>query len=348
MPELARDAVALAVVESSQAGEARRLAAILARQADLDPVGQGKVSLIVTELGNNLVRHASQGELILQRVELGGRKGIEILAIDRGPGVGEFQRCLVDGFSTSSTPGTGLGAVARQADSFDVHSTLPKGTVIAARVWGPERYPPDRPNPHPVLDLGAVCLPMAGEVECGDAWAAAEPTPGHSQMIVADGLGHGPKAAEASNRAIDIFRQTPNRTPAEHLAAIHPALRSTRGAAVAVAAIDHERRLIRFAGVGNIAGVIIDAGGQRRGLVSHNGTVGGTMPKVQEFTQDWPDDGLLVLNSDGLATHWRLDDGPHLLFKSTGVIAGTLYRDFGRGRDDVTVVVARNGSLSPP
>ncbi len=347
MPEPGRDTVALAVVESTQAGEARRLAAVLVKRIGFEAVGMGEVALIVTELANNLVRHATQGEMILQRIENSRQTGIEILAIDRGPGVTDFRRCLTDGYSTSGTPGTGLGAVARHADSFDVHSVAGRGTVIAARVWTNSLTRPDAPNPHPTLDLGAVCLPIAGEVECGDAWGFVEPTPGRSVLMVADGLGHGPKAAEASDRAVATFRRNSRFSPGEHLAAVHQALIGTRGAAVAVAAINHDRRELCFAGVGNIAGKIFETSGQSRGLVSHNGTVGGNMHKVQEFTLPWPTGALLVLNSDGLATQWRLDDQPVLRSKAVGLIAGSLYRDFSRGRDDVTVVVAREGSLAP-
>ena len=343
MPDPGRDAVSLAVVESSQAGEARRLAADLAQRLGFSPVVQGKVALIVTELGHNLIRHAQAGELLIQRVEADGRAGIEILAIDRGPGMVDFQRSLTDGFSTYGTPGNGLGSVTRQADGFDFHSVPLKGTVIAARVWETDRPTPQRPGSALTLDLGAVCLPMTGEVECGDAWTMARVAAARYTILVADGLGHGPHAAEASNLAVKIFQRNPSLGPAEHLESIHPALRATRGAAVAVAAVDLDRGEVRFAGVGNIAGSIIAGDGQRRGLVSHNGTVGGNMRKVQEFLHPWSEASLLVLLSDGLATQWRLDDQPGLAARAPGVIAGVLYRDFSRGRDDLTVVVARNG-----
>ena len=73
------------------------------------------------------------------------------------------------------------------------------------------------------------------------------------------------------------------------------------------------------------------------------GIVGVEMRKVQEFTVPWPAGSLLVMHSDGLATHWKLDRGSPLASKHPGVIAGVLYRDHARGRDDVTVVVARDG-----
>ena len=346
MPEPGRDTVALAVVESSQAGEARRLTLALARAVGFDEVGQGKVALVIIEIANNLIRHATNGELIVGVVRSGARVGLEILAIDRGPGVADFRRCLVDGYSTAGTPGTGLGAVSRICDAFDVYSVPHEGTVIAARILVPPRHPLERPMSYPDLDLGAVCLPVAGETECGDAWATEEAAPGVHSVIVADGLGHGPKAAEASRLAVATFRQNPTFHPGEHLTALHPALKGTRGAAVAVAMIDANRGEIRFAGVGNIAGTVFGGSGSHRGLVSHNGTVGVNLHKVQEFTLPWSDQSLLVMHSDGLATSWRLDNRLALKSKAPSVIAGTLYRESSRRRDDVTVVVAR--TQGPP
>jgi hypothetical protein len=76
-------------------------------------------------------------------------------------------------------------------------------------------------------------------------------------------------------------------------------------------------------------------------MVSYNGTVGHEVRKIQEFTYQWPQQGLLVMHSDGLKTQWRLDRYPGLMHKHPSLIAGVLYRDFNRGRDDVTVLVAR-------
>jgi hypothetical protein len=74
-------------------------------------------------------------------------------------------------------------------------------------------------------------------------------------------------------------------------------------------------------------------------MVSHNGTVGHQMRRVQEFVYPWPAEALVILHSDGLATQWRLLPG--LAARDPALIAAILYRDFRRGRDDVTVLVAR-------
>jgi hypothetical protein len=98
-----------------------------------------------------------------------------------------------------------------------------------------------------------------------------------------------------------------------------------------------------FAGVGNIA-CRVESGQTRRQLVSHNGTLGHMMRRVQQFDFPLPVGALLIFHSDGLATHWNLADYSGLAGRHPSVIAGVLYRDHERGRDDVTVLVVRNGA----
>ena len=78
------------------------------------------------------------------------------------------------------------------------------------------------------------------ERACGDAWSAVE-SDGCLSVLVADGLGHGPLAAQASLSAVDVLEQRPSSLPADMMHDIHAALHHTRGAAVAVARIDFHR-----------------------------------------------------------------------------------------------------------
>ncbi len=167
-------------------------------------------------------------------------------------------------------------------------------------------------------------------------------------ILVVDGLGHGPAAAEAAAEAVAVFRNFPSSEPGAIVAAAHAAMRGTRGAALAIARLDPGRGVVRFAGVGNISGVIIDAGSRRiASMVSQNGTVGHAVRKIQEFEYAWAEGASLVMHSDGLATHWDLGRYPGLSARDPGLVAGLLYRDHRRDRDDVTVVVATRGEPRP-
>jgi hypothetical protein len=105
---------------------------------------------------------------------------------------------------------------------------------------------------------------------------------------------------------------------------------------------------MKYAGVGNISGHLRSASEEKgRGLMSHNGTVGVQVRKIQELNYPLPAQGLLVMHSDGLQSRWSLEKYPGLIGQHPAVIAGVLYRDFTRGHDDVTVAVVRVSSVHP-
>lgn len=337
-----KDLNRLGVEEPSQVGEARRLVATIGRMIGFDEVRVSRASIVVTELATNLVKHAGGGDLLLRTLRYGDIHGIEIISLDKGPGIRNVGESLHNGYSTSGSPGTGLGAIQRFSSLFDIYSRPGRGTAVLSRIW---RQSPPASAPARSIEVGVVCLPVMTEEACGDAWALHQ-TRERALIMLADGLGHGPDAAVASAAAVDIFNNHPMNSPAEMIERMHAALRSTRGAAVAVTEMLWDRRILRYAGVGNLSGRIF-SGDAVRNMVSHNGTVGLEARHIVEFTYPWPEDGLLCLHSDGLASHWNLDDYPGLGGRHPVLIAGVLFRDHNRVRDDSTVVVIRETRSSP-
>lgn len=331
------NSIALPILESSQTGDARRKISSFTAQLGFPEVDQGKVSIIVTEIANNLVNHARDGQLVIRSLSENGVPGLEILALDRGPGIPNIEQCLRDGFSTIGTAGNGLGAIQRLSHRFEIYSDLETGTAILCQLWA--SLPPRSPSR---LEVGVVCLPIVGEVVSGDAWAI-QSLDDRELLMVADGLGHGPQAAEASLAAVQIFQENDQYHPPEILATTHAALRSTRGAAIAIAELNLQTGAVCYAGVGNISGCLV-SGDRSNSMVSYNGTIGHEVRKIQAFSYSWMRGGLLIMHSDGLRTQWRLDRYPRLFTHHPSLIAGVLYRDFNRGRDDVTVLVAREAT----
>jgi anti-sigma regulatory factor (Ser/Thr protein kinase) len=237
--------------DSSRVGEGRRTAAVMAAGAGLSPSESNNLGIVITEAASNAIRHAKEGQLILRPVSQNGSSGVEMLCLDRGPGMANVAECLRDGFSTGGSMGTGLGAASRLANTFDIFSAVETGTVVLARVWAGGI----RKSPTPPL-VASICLPMQGEQRCGDGWAAS--CAGTRTVLLAvDGLGHGAHAAEAADTAVRIFLANASRGPSEMLDLLHRGLRGTRGAAAAIAEIDAGRRKVHYAGVGNIAGNIV-------------------------------------------------------------------------------------------
>jgi len=337
-----KDLFSLRVDEASGVGEAQRLAATVSRGLGFSETATGHVSIVARELASNLVKHAGGGVLLVTVVERPDGPGIELLALDRGPGIRNIGESLRDGQSTGGSLGTGLGAVRRLSSVFDIYAPPGAGAAVLSRIWAqaPKRTLPLRP-----FTVGAVCLPLDGEEACGDTWVVHQ-TAERSLVMVADGLGHGAGAATAAAQAMRTFRAHVERGVAELVAVLDAALRPTRGAAVAVAEILSRRGVVNYAGLGNIAGRIYEGEAVRR-LATTDGTAGTGTRKTHQYTYPWPPDGLLLMHSDGLAGRWDLDGYPGLRSRHPSLIAGVLLRDHRRQRDDVTVVAVTHAQAKP-
>ncbi len=356
-----------AITEKSQVGEARRRLVDLAEKGGFHTTEMEKVAIVVTELATNLLKHATEGELVARLLDLHGEMVMEILSLDRGPGMANVAECLRDGYSTTGSLGQGLGAIRRLSTYFDLYSTTSSGNSVRTRVGtsagnnggtvllvhlaaqsATRRLPAtatgeNQASAQPFV-YGVICRPKPGETVSGDGWTVHW-QPQRGLFLVSDGLGHGPDAGAASQQAIRTFQAQPTRNATSQLESIHAALHGTRGAAIALVDVvasgsPAAEPSVNFIGVGNISGrVLIEE--NTRHLLSQNGIVGHQMRKIQQFTERWSKDALLVLSSDGLGTRWTFDGYPGLRYRHPSLIAGVLYRDFTRGTDDVTVLVVK-------
>jgi anti-sigma regulatory factor (Ser/Thr protein kinase) len=321
------------VQEISQVGHARRAAIELARTAGCDDERISRIALVATELATNLVKHAGGGALAVHPFADRDGRGVELMALDSGPGISDIDRCMVDGYSTAGSRGIGLGAIVRQSSRFAIFSRPGLGSAVMARI----AVEPDRDALK--TELGCVMDAYPGETVSGDGWSFAASTAGRSILLV-DGSGHGPEANRAAQVAIELFRDRANDDCVRLVESMHQALMPTRGAAVGIARIDSAAKVVRFVGVGNIAAALINDGTARR-MVSHYGTAGHIAPRIREFAYPFIGSPLVVLHSDGLTTRWDLDAYPGLAAQHVSLIAGVLFRDHRRGRDDASVVAMR-------
>lgn len=320
--------IAVPVVDASQVADARRRATALAGDAGVAEAHRASLALVVTELATNLLKHGGGGQIVV----LAGDAGIDVLALDGGPGMDDIRACMADGYSTAGTPGNGMGAVRRLCDDVRVLSWRGIGTGVLAHLSAGANVPRGE-------DVGALAVPMHGQEACGDAWSMHADDAGRTLLVV-DGLGHGPEAAIAAHAAVRQFQRSRAEPPARIVEALHHALRPTRGGAVAVARIDWAGATVSYAGIGNIAAALVSPSGAVRRLVSHNGTAGHNARRFQAF--DYPGaGGLLVMHSDGISAHWSPERYPGLAQAHPLLVAGVLYHHHARGRDDASIVVAR-------
>jgi hypothetical protein len=160
--------------------------------------------------------------------------------------------------------------------------------------------------------------------------------------MVADGLGHGPDAAQASAAAVEVFRNDPMAAPRLQVERLHAGLRGTRGAAVTVMLADDEAGTVRTSGAGNVMGRML-SGIDDRTLLTQHGTAGVTIRRPDETSVPWPDHAIVVACSDGIETRWKPELLRPVLGRDPAVAAAILARDHFRGRDDATVAVMRRG-----
>ncbi|MFL9813247.1 ATP-binding protein [Stutzerimonas sp. VN223-3] len=318
----------LPIEDSSQVGHARRVAQRLAESLDFGDTDAGRVALAATELATNLLKHAHHGALHLRSIPASTGFGIEIIAVDRGPGF-NLSECLTDGFSTGGTQGTGLGALMRQAQCFDAYSDS-RGSAVLVQLY------PRNVSALP-LRVGVNQHSLADDPACGDTWHLAIDEHRISALVI-DGIGHGADAQEASAAGAIVFAAEPFAEPETSIADMHQAMSGTRGGAAAVALFDARLKTLRFAGIGNIGASLLSPE-KGRGLASHPGIVGSHFRKARAFDYPVEGDHLLIMYSDGLQSRWDLRDYPGLVHRHPALIAALLHRDFCRGRDDVTVLV---------
>ncbi|WP_415844701.1 ATP-binding protein [Stutzerimonas zhaodongensis] len=319
---------ALAIEDESQVGHARRVSQAMATQLGFSEVDAGRVAIVATELATNLLKHAQHGALHLRAIPAQTGSGIELIAVDRGPGF-DAARCIADGFSTGGTPGTGLGALTRQSQVFDIYSDS-RGSVVLAQLF------PRNVSASP-LRFGVSQHSLKDDPACGDVWHLAV---NGSQIcaLVIDGIGHGEDAERAGLAGAAAFAVAPFSDPTSSMQDMHQAMNGTRGGAVAIALYDAASSNLRFSGIGNIGACLITAE-KSRGLASHPGIVGSQFRKAQVFDYPVEESQLLIMYSDGLQSRWNLRDYPGLVHRHPAMISTLLHRDFCRGRDDVTVMV---------
>lgn len=185
---------------------ARRQAVDLAIALGLEAELLDLVALLTGELGSNLVSHAQGGELLIRALHQDGRPGLEVLSVDRGPGMHNVLLCLQDGFSTAGTLGTGLGVARRISDEFDLYSVPGQGTVVMSRIWKKGAL-----SRKAAFDSGSILTdpnpqtPMRGRIltRRDDEWTLSWPEPRLLPGLLEDAFFPEPDPAHSTAGAAD-------------------------------------------------------------------------------------------------------------------------------------------------
>lgn len=202
--------------------------------------------------------------------------------------------------------------------------------------------PPGVPDPAcAIIEWGVASRPIPGEIESGDLHVVATHGDGVLAAVI-DGLGHGPDAAVAAQRAAGILSDTPGQPVRELVDRCHAALRSSRGAVMTIAAIDARNDQLTWTGIGNVEAVLsraaADAVPPRETIVPRAGVVGYQLPALREITLPIARGDVLVLATDGVHRDFILESP---LETSAQGYARHLLDQYGEDSDDALVLVVR-------
>ena len=129
------DSWRLLVREDADVAIARSYVRDLARRADLAAAATEALATAVSEIARNIVVHANSGEIVFKLASERGRRGIVVVASDRGPGISDAEAAMTDGYSTGRGLGLGLSSARRLVDEFELISTPGSGTTIVLKKW---------------------------------------------------------------------------------------------------------------------------------------------------------------------------------------------------------------------
>ncbi|MGZ5200059.1 MAG: anti-sigma regulatory factor [Telluria sp.] len=101
----------------------------------LSLVDQTKLVTAASELARNTLKYGGGGEVHLDQLSDGGRKGLGLIFVDGGQGIADVEQALRDGFTTGGGLGLGLGGSRRLVDEFEIDSKAGEGTAVSVVKW---------------------------------------------------------------------------------------------------------------------------------------------------------------------------------------------------------------------
>jgi serine/threonine-protein kinase RsbT len=113
----------------------RQQTRLLAIEAGLSLVDQTKIITAASELARNALDYGGGGDVRIEVVETGARRGLRLLFQDQGPGIADIEQALKDGFTTGTGLGLGLGGARRLSNEFAIESSPGAGTKITITRW---------------------------------------------------------------------------------------------------------------------------------------------------------------------------------------------------------------------
>ncbi|HEY4126428.1 MAG TPA: SpoIIE family protein phosphatase [Gammaproteobacteria bacterium] len=193
-----------------------------------------------------------------------------------------------------------------------------------------------------VLESASAMFTLPGQDECGDRDGVVA-TPHGALATVIDGIGHGPEAADAAERALASIRNlTRGESLIEMLKRCHSSLLNSRGAVMNLASFDTGEGTLTWLGIGNVEGRLLlrntQTGYVRQNLLLRPGVVGQRLPAMQVAVSRVQRGDLMIFATDGVdpdfAEHINIDN-------PVSEIANGIISRYCKRTDDALALVVR-------
>jgi anti-sigma regulatory factor (Ser/Thr protein kinase) len=341
----------IALTHEAQIGMARRNIIRRAIELGFGELQLAEMEIVVKELGTNALKFArGTGRLYYASADPALEpRGIEIIYLDKGPGIEDTATAISDGYSTTGSLGAGLGAIKRMSDEFYIYSALDSATRRlplygrtthgTAIIFRKRANREDQPPPAVPGLWAGMTRPAEGYTQNGDAYLIRAQG---SRLLLAmiDGLGHGEAASDCARAAVWTIERNMTQPLEPIIRATHEALRELRGAVMGLAAIDRAAGTIEYAGIGNTDFRVI-GGREPLRFISLNGTLGSRLERVKVFKENLPRVATMIMATDGISERWDVENYPGLLGLHPQLFCATVMRDFSRPNDDATILCGR-------
>ncbi|NQS99221.1 MAG: ATP-binding protein [candidate division Zixibacteria bacterium] len=296
----------------------------------LNTIQSKETEIALKELVTNVLKHGGAKGLVRFSRQNQGNASLIIEVEDWGSGLKNFHQALEDGYTSGGGLGGGLPAVNRLMDSFKLISRTNGGALfrtvkhasnnveITENEWRFSVY--SRPEESENLNGDGYFLKRSGNSIC---------------IAIIDGLGHGSKAHEATQKALYYIEQFHQWEEVELFNLLHEKLNESRGIAIGLVKIQEGTDVVRYTGIGNITGLI--QGKKSIGFINYSGTIGVRVRKIRTLEYKVKPDDLLILHSDGITTNW-MNEFNNIWRNNLQSFTQELISKYGRKNDDATII----------
>ena len=300
-----------------------------------------RMELVYNEMVTNQLKFAEgSGVVQLWETDVAG-KGLELFALDYGPGILDVESASIDGFTTAGTMGKGLGAIRRLCRESSIYS-VHKGSSVddawhGTAVWA--KFPQDKvQDKNDALRYGMYVRSYQDNLFNGDC-IYIHRNKNQFRWLHMDGLGHGEQAADTVKGLQDIVRI--EKPIQERLEILNSRLQGSRGSVAIMVDVDTSRDTVSICGIGDMTCYLMQDE-ERQSVGFSQGILGHAHRSINVVDLPFNGNAVLYTASDGIRRNWTLDSFPKLWKSPPQLISFFLGYMIGRSNDDKSIMILSN------